>query len=181
MPRSAKPNLLQRFWRDRRGVAAIEFAVIAPVMITFYYGMTEVTQAMMADRRNSHVASAVGDLVTQSSQISTAELTDIFSIGQKIMAPFPSSTLKMRVMGVSVNATGVAKVDWCDVSGLTDLADGATVTLPANLVANGESIVIAESSYTYDSPLDRFIPSALTFSVKIYMKPRRSNKVMRSA
>jgi len=174
-------GFLRRFGRDRRGVAAIEFAIIAPVMITFYYGMTEVTQGMMADRRNSHVASAVGDLVTQSSQISTAELTDIFSIGQKIIAPFPTTSLKMRVMSVTVDASGVAKVDWCDVSGLPDISDGTTVTLPANLVGNNESIVISESSYTYDSPLDRFIPTPLTFNEKIYLKPRRSTKVMRGA
>ena len=60
------------------------------------------------------------------------------------------------------------------------LLDGATVTLPANLLANNESIVISESSYTYESPLGRFIPNGLTFNEKIYLKPRRSTKVMHS-
>jgi Flp pilus assembly protein TadG len=42
---------LSRFWRDRRGVSAVEFALIAPVLMIFYFGMAELTEAMMAQRR----------------------------------------------------------------------------------------------------------------------------------
>ncbi|MES2341384.1 MAG: TadE/TadG family type IV pilus assembly protein, partial [Pseudomonadota bacterium] len=72
---------------DRRGAAAVEFAFVAPVMILIYYGMAELTQAMMADRRASHVASAIGDLVAQDTDISATEMTDIFNVGKAIVAP----------------------------------------------------------------------------------------------
>ena len=65
---------LKHLIKDRRGAAAVEFAFIAPVMILMYYGLAELTQAMMADRRASHVASAIGDLVAQDTAINTTEI-----------------------------------------------------------------------------------------------------------
>lgn len=176
-------GLLRRLARDRRGVSAVEFALIAPAMIAFYFGLAEMTQATMADRRNAHVASAVGDLVAQSSQLTNANMTDIFAISQAIIAPFPTTTLGVRVTSVTVNSSGVGKVDWCDVngSGLSDLTNGATFTLPTGLVPNGESIIIAESVYSYDSPVHRFIPGLVNFTEKLYLKPRKSSKVLRTA
>jgi hypothetical protein len=32
-----------RFGRDRRGVSAVEFALLAPIMITLYFGCVEVS------------------------------------------------------------------------------------------------------------------------------------------
>ena len=69
---------LKSFWRDRRGVSAVEFALIAPVLVIFYCGLAELTQAMMAQRRLSNIASSIGDLVAQSAQLNDASRDDIF-------------------------------------------------------------------------------------------------------
>ncbi len=65
MRRAVRTGLLKRLLQDRRGVSAIEFALIAPVMITIYFGLIEFSQGYMAERRAGHVASMVADLVAQ--------------------------------------------------------------------------------------------------------------------
>ena len=52
---------IRGFWRDPRGVSAVEFALIAPLLILMYCGMAELSLAMMAQRRLSNIASAIGD------------------------------------------------------------------------------------------------------------------------
>ena len=98
---------LTRFRRDQRGVAAVEFALIAPVLIAMYFGLAEYCQAMMADRKATHVASSIGDLVAQSDQVTAADLADIFAIGKPLIAPFPTTDLKIRVASVK-NTNNVA-------------------------------------------------------------------------
>jgi Flp pilus assembly protein TadG len=56
---------------DVRGVSAVEFALIAPVMILFYAGMVDLCQGYMALKRTSH-ASAVADLASQSRSMTKA-------------------------------------------------------------------------------------------------------------
>jgi Flp pilus assembly protein TadG len=173
---------LRRFAADRRGVSAIEFAIIAPLLITFYLGMAETTQAMMAKRKASHVASVIGDLVAQDQSVTDAEMTDTWTIGNALLSPFPTTgLLKMRVTSVTANAAGEAKVDWSDNSGWTDVSNGSTWTgIPAGLITAGQSLIIAETSYAYDSPIKKYVPNTLNFARTYYLRPRKIKTVLRS-
>ena len=105
-------RLLARFGADRRGGAALEFALIAPVMVTLYFGAVEFSQAFLAQRKADHVASAVGDLVARARTVSTGDLSDYFTIGSQIMAPFPSGGLGIRVTSLTEGASGAPTVSW---------------------------------------------------------------------
>ncbi|MGZ6014695.1 MAG: TadE/TadG family type IV pilus assembly protein [Phenylobacterium sp.] len=168
-------RLLRKFRRDKRGAAAVEFALIAPAMVMMYAGLVEICQAMIAERKANHVASAIGDLTTQVESVSTTDLTDIFSIGNTVMAPFDTSSLQMRLTSVTADATGTPKLDWSRGSGGFAAAASAP-SLPMTLAA-GDSIVIAESRYQYTSVMRYFIPAGLNYSEVYYLRPRRSDKV----
>lgn len=171
--------MLKRLAKDKRGVSAVEFALVAPVMILLYFGLAELTMAMMAERRASHTASAIADLVAQTPQINQTEMDAIFMIGDAILKPFPTTTLKMRVTSVKADANNIPKVTWSKSKNLSPLTAGSTVTsFPANLLAANESLVMAESSYTFTSPLKKVMPNGITFSQKFYLKPRKSAEVV---
>ena len=173
-------SFLKRLKGDRRGVSAVEFALIAPVLIVFYFGIAELTQAMMADRRTSHVASSIGDLVAQDDTITNAEMTDIFNIGGIVMSPFNTSSLKMRVSEITSNSANVSKIAWSDASNNTALTVGNTVTVPTGIISANQSVIMAEVSYTYDSPVDYVMPSPVTFTKVYYLRPRRTDTVTRT-
>ena len=169
---------LKRARSDQRGAAAVEFALIAPVAILLYCGFAELTMAMMAERRAAHAASVVADLVSQSPQVTVADVTDIFTIGNAIMNPFPSVPLKLRITSVTADVNGIPRVSWSQGHGLGALTTGATVSgFPANLLVAGDSVIKADVQYAYTSPLQMTIPNALTFNDTFYLKPRRSAAV----
>ncbi|WP_340647343.1 TadE/TadG family type IV pilus assembly protein [Phenylobacterium sp.] len=167
---------LRRLIKDRRGAAAVEFAFIAPVMILMYYGLAELTQGMMADRRASHVASAIGDLVAQDTAINTGEMNDIFNVGKAIIAPFPTAGLSMRVTSIRKDANGAIQVMWSKSSGSMGVLTTVS-SVPAGLITNNESVILAEASYVYNSTTKQVLPNALTFSQKYYLKPRKTAQV----
>ena len=170
-------QIWKKFGKDRRGVAAVEFALIAPVMVLLYCGLVELTQAVIAERKANHVAAAIGDLVTQADTVTTSDLSDIFTIGNTIMSPFPTTSLQMRVTSITADANGTPKVDWSHSSGsMTPMSVGSAVTVPITLNA-GDSVVEADSSYQYISVLQYVLPNALNYSEKYYLRPRRSDKV----
>jgi Flp pilus assembly protein TadG len=170
--------MLRRLRKDQRGVAAIEFALIAPVAILLYCGFAELTMAMMAERRAAHAASVVADLVSQSTQVTNAQMTDIFNVGNSILYPFPSTPLLLRVSSITADVNGVPKVTWSVGHGLGALTGGATVSgFPPNLLVAGDSVIKADVQYAYTSPLRMTLPNALSFSDTFYLKPRRSTAV----
>ena len=71
-----KRSLIRRLTGDERGVSAVEFAMLAPVLIAFYMGMTEFCQGFMAQKRMSHVSAMVADLVAQEETIAPATMAE---------------------------------------------------------------------------------------------------------
>ena len=172
---------LAALWRDCRGVSAVEFALIAPVLILFYCGMTELTGAIMAQRRLSHLASSVGDVVARESQLSNADLTNVFAVSKVLMAPFPTTALRMCLLSVVSDATGKDTVEWSEPSNTPDDCPAATTVLPATEIPIGalqpnKSVIVSKASYTYTSPVSA---RKLTFRRTFYLQPRGSDKVVR--
>jgi Flp pilus assembly protein TadG len=177
--RSRRPGFLARFAGAKGGLAAVEMALIAPVMIFGYFGLTEVTMAMMAHRRASHAVSTIGDLVTQSTQINAATMDDIFTIGTTMMRPFSSSTLQLRVTSVQMDASQNITVIWCKTSGGAALMSGTVNDAKLKtLMKPWDSIIITDMAYSYKSPFGQALPDALNFSDKAYLRPRRSDQVL---
>jgi Flp pilus assembly protein TadG len=174
-PRSK--GFMTRLRRDQRGISAVEFALLAPVMIAFYFGLTEFCQGYMAQKRLSHTASAVGDLVAQTDTLTRHQLDDIIAIGSMIMKPFNDTTLTTRISSVTRDANGVAKVDWSRAHRIAPLRSNATVTVPDGVIANGESLIMTETSYDYASPIQYLMPAVTKFSNVFYLRPRRVEKV----
>jgi Flp pilus assembly protein TadG len=169
---------LHRLTRDAGGAAAVEFALIVPLLALIYFGVVEVTQAAMTEQRVAHTASAIGDLVAQSSTITSAEVTDVFTVGQAIMNPYPTGGLQMRISSLTADANGNVTVAWSQGSGMTALSKGSTVSgLPSNVIKAGESVIEGDAKYVYTSVFGVVLPQPITFNETYYLRPRLSTQV----
>jgi Flp pilus assembly protein TadG len=164
--------------RDSRGVAAVEFALLLPILLLLYFGVVELTQGVMTQQRANHVAATVGDLVSQSSTLTSADMADIFNVGATVMYPYPTTSLKLRVSSLTADVHGNVAVAWSQASGMTALTKGSSVSgLPTSVIAPGESVVMSESQYIYTSVFGQIMPTPVVFNEKAYLHPRLSTTV----
>jgi len=170
---------LLRFRRDQRGVSAVEFALLLPLMITLYLGGVEVSQAISIDRKVSLTARTVADLVARSTGFSQAEMTNIFNAATAVAAPYPVANIKVKVSQISIKADGTTTIDWGDAKNTTKRTNGETVSVPAGLkVAGKDSYLIwAEVEYSYTPTIGYVITGTLNLADQIYMRPRQSDNV----
>jgi Flp pilus assembly protein TadG len=186
-------NFALRWRADRKGIAAVEFAFIVPIMMVMFIGAVEFSQAITVDRRVTQVAGSVADLVARKeTSISNSEITDILRIGGFIMAPYSQSPLQVVVRNVtssSKDATSTKQSWQCTFSGAgtnptpSCACMNDTYALPAGLVTTNDSVVVAEVTYTYTPILfDYFLkqgfpngaggPGTYALTERIFMKPR---------
>ena len=168
-------GFLRRFGRDGSGVSAVEFAMIAPVLILIYFGLAEFCQAYMAQRRMSHSTSQVADILAQYQTVDTNLIDDTFALGGLVLAPFPDAALALRVTAITRDANGVARVTWSRSKGMTPR--NGTVTVPSGLIENGESIIMSEGTYDYVSPLNQVLPGTRKFTHTFWLRPRVVNAI----
>ena len=85
--------------RDQRGVAALEFALMAPLLLSMYFVTMEVAQAIETNKKVGRVSSMVADLVTQQQTITKSELEAIMSIGESTLQPYDRSKPTIIITG----------------------------------------------------------------------------------
>jgi Flp pilus assembly protein TadG len=173
-------NGFRRLLIDRTGVAAVEFALIFPLMITFYFGAMETSHMLTANRRVTSVAYTAADITAQAISVSDADVTDIFSASAAILRPFSTTPLSIRISSVVANSSGVNKVAWSDGYQIAGRAVNSTMTLPAGLTSPGTSVIVAEVTYQYSSPISQTITEDISFTDTAYLKPRRAGQVART-
>ena len=166
---SSMPRAFRRFGRDRRGVSAVEFAFIAPLMIGLYLGCTEISDGVAADRKVSLTAGALANLPAQVATITIAEMTNILDASSAIIAPYAAANLKMTVTCLSIDANKNVKVKWSVTKNGT--VEAGTLTIPSPLQVPG-ALIYSEVSYAYTPVVGYTISGTLTLSDHMYMSPR---------
>ncbi|WP_417583971.1 TadE/TadG family type IV pilus assembly protein [Pelagibacterium sp.] len=140
-----------RLLANRKGMAAVEFALIVPVLLVSYLGATDVTQGLAIDRKLGQVASTVSDLVAQEDTITRDQVHGFFESGLAIMRPFDFESTKLRltiieVDGGSTEVTGATARNWN-----IEARNGQSYDLPNDMIAlsEGRYVVVADVSYDF--------------------------------
>jgi Flp pilus assembly protein TadG len=153
--------------------------MLLPLMLSLYFGTVEISQGIAADRKITLTARTIGDLVSQVPSIGTPEMTNALNAAAAVIAPFPTSNLKVTVSSILIDPAGKATVDWSDTLNGTARAKGSTVTLPAALNVPNTSLIWSEVQYTYKPVIGYVVTGTLTLKDQIYMRPRLSDSVTR--
>lgn len=153
-------SLLQRlraiighFAGDAQAVAAVEFALVVPVMLLLYVGSVEAGSVISVDRRVQTVAGSMGDLVSRSNvKIAACDIKDFFQASAGIMAPYSSTPLQQVVSSIFVKADGTTSVQWSEsMGGAVALKAGDAYPLPSAMknVSLNAYVIVATASYAY--------------------------------
>ena len=167
---SSMLQAFRRFKRDRRGVSAVEFAFIAPLMIGLYLGCTEISDGVAADRKVSLTAGALANLPAQVATITIAEMTNILDASSAIIAPYDAGKLKMTVSCLSIDANKNVKVKWSVTR--NGAVESGTLTIPPALAVANTQLIYSEVSCAYTLIVGYTISGTLTLSDHMYMSPR---------
>jgi Flp pilus assembly protein TadG len=172
-----------RLVRDRSGIAAVEFAMILPVMLVLLFGTVEFSSGVEVDRKVNLIAHTLSDLTSQSpaTGISAAELGFFFSAGTSILQPYSSAPLNQVISELYVDPnTGKAYVQWSQgFQGGVGRAKGSVVSIPPTLAVGGTYLIFSEVNYLYKPTIGYVMSSAgVTLSATAYTRPRQASCVI---
>lgn len=150
---AASTRILAAFGKDRRGIAALEFALIAPVMIMLLLGSIEITNGFDVNKKLARAGATVGDLVTQQQSVTKEKIADIMEIGTSILLPYRRDLPTITIASINIDANGNATVAWSQrkqgqaIS--TPYTKGSTIAIDSNLKIPASNFVRVETSIAY--------------------------------
>ncbi|MCV0395009.1 MAG: pilus assembly protein [Rhizobiaceae bacterium] len=181
--------------KDRRGVAAVEFAFVAPLLIALYFTTIEISQAIDTNKKVGRLASMVGDLVTQQQTVTKADMRGILDVSNTVLFPYSRSKATVTITAIEVTdeATPKTKVVWSyrklpNGSFQNGYAKDSLTTLPASLTVAGSFLIRVEADLRYypillwsaEAKADIGLAAAfdkLEMGESYLLRPRRSTRI----
>ena len=185
-------TLFGRFANDNKGVAAVEFALLAPLMVTLMLGALEVTQSIWADGKVEQATSTIGDLVSRTPEMSDIEYRNLGEAGPLVLRPNPQNDLKFivtSIIGCLQDPSEPATSDldyyvlWSrvwqggNVSASPYNRDQQFTQQPASLdIADGDTLIVTEGSYNYSPTISRTVGQSWEMGGYAFHQPRDKSK-----
>jgi Flp pilus assembly protein TadG len=174
---ATKPRWLDRFAREERGVALLEFAFVLPFLVLLFIGGFQLMDAISAYRKVGSTVRTLADLTTQNTTMTAAEADEILSASRQVMAPYSPSSAALRISQIQIDAGGRATINWSRALNGTAYATGAVVTMPTGLSTANSYYIFSEINYTYTPRIASTLIGTIPLKQTIYMSPRNSEFV----
>lgn len=175
----ALAHRLRRLPTDQRGISAVEFAMILPIMLVLYVGTVEVGEGFSIQRKVTRVTSALNDMVTQARAIDNRDMRNILDAAAAIMTPYSSDNLRIVLTGVDVDGQGRPIVAWSDARNATPRVEGSIMPVPESMQIRNTFLVVAEVNYHYRPVLGYVLTGTFNLDDQFYLRPRLSSEIER--
>ncbi len=170
---------------DGRGVAAIEFAMLLPIMLVLFFGTVIFSSAIAVDRKITLMAQTFSNLVSENYAVTGVQLQNFFNADNAIMTPYDSSVTTAVITELYIDPTTLApKVIWSlayhGASAASVAAHGSTYVVPnfpSSLAVGGTYLIYSEIGYLFTPPAAGamgFMQNGINLSDVSYTRPRQS-------
>jgi len=146
-------ELWRDLWRDRSGVAMIEFAAFLPVLVLLLLGGVDLARFIIVNQKLDRVAAGMGDLVAQAQTLTTAQLNDIYAATKFIATPFDFSSNGVVIVSSVSLTSGVMRINWQSrgsgsLNAVSKIGTaGGVAKLPTGMTVTGTNTLIAAEVY----------------------------------
>jgi Flp pilus assembly protein TadG len=196
----------RRFLASTRGLAAIEFGLVFPMLLVMLLASIDAGRAIAIYMKVRAAAYALDAMANQYPIIQDTDMQNIEGAAAAVLAPYASGPVGLRISQIEIT-TGGPVVAWSDGLNMTPYAKNyGGVSVPANLAGtsapnnacpasppsanlyttgnvNGKGcyLLFAEVQYTYTPMFGQFITGSITLSDKLFVTPRNSTCVVRNS
>lgn len=173
---------------DRSGTAAVEFALVVPILITLFMGSYETANLVLAYMKLEASAETAADLVAQTRVnmvLQSADFTNITNAANQVLTPLPTSGSQLKIAYASITySTGTPVIDWhvevnsASPISLAHIPNNANLANLGNEVAGAtDSLIVVTLTYSYSSPISYVLNSSYTLTESAFNRPRYMNCV----
>lgn len=174
-----RTSIYRRFVASTRGVAAIEFAMILPVLVLMFLASFDASNAIAIYMKVRTATYALGAITNQYTTIQSTDMTAITSATSAVIAPYSGTPTVVIITQIKATSASAATVSW-SYSPTAGKALTSVTNLPANLAKNSCNntypcyLIYSQVSYTFTPTFSYFISGTLNLSDSLYVTPRSS-------
>lgn len=171
-------STLRHILRARsRGVVALEFAAVAPMIVIMFLGTFQILNAVTAYRKLTDTTVELANITCQYTTMGQTDVNTVLNAAATIMAPYPTTPMSIVLSEVTTDNNGNATVTWSKAFQGTPLAKGSSITMPTGFDTPNTNYIVVQSTYTFTPTIGESIVGSIPLSREAVMLPRASASI----
>lgn len=137
-------EFIRRCWQTRSGVAAVEFALILPVLVVILFGLLSIYTVAMSAKYAQHTVFAITDIATRQTSFDDDRFDALAASAEALMQTSPGSNTVTFTMASVIKPTAGTWEDW-EIDWQKSYNGASPLTLE-DIVSSGHTPVLQQGN-----------------------------------
>lgn len=167
-----------RWIESEEAVAAVEAALIFPILLTMLLGVFDMGNAILANQKTIRSSQIVADLITRDRTVNTAEIDEAIESGRLAFETMSSNSYGVDIVSIRFDDTATPQIIWRETRDMTPVAD--VEARVAGLAEAGNGVVMVAVEYEFDPVFVGIITDTMQMQEIAFARGRKSAVVNRN-
>lgn len=178
MIRAATGKILQRWLKGTEGLAAVEAAMIFPLLLTLMLGAFDLGNAILINQKAIRASQVTADLVTRGRSVNNTAIEEAIEAGRLAFAPFSTTPFGIDIVSIRFDDKGEGQIVWRETRKMSALDNVIERVTP--MAEPGEGIMVVAVEYGYKPVFSGFAVGAIDMQEVAFARGRKSAVVSRN-
>lgn len=172
-------RLFKKWIKDDSGLAAVEAALIFPMMLVLLVGVFDGGNAILANQKTVRASQVVADLIARSGTATEADISEAIEAGRLAFAPLPVGSYGIDIVSLRFDDDANTEIVWRETQNISGVPDALAAV--AALQEANEGVVMVTVEYQYDPIFVGFVFDVINMREVAFSRGRNSPVITRGS
>ena len=164
-------EMLFKWYGEEKAIAAVEMALVFPFLITMLFGIVDIGQGILFNKKAISATHIAADLLARNISVSDDDVNQAIEAARLSFDPYPTGSFGIDIAGIQFQGAGAdPTVVWRDTQNMAANEDVLTGSI--GLGTEDEGVVAVTVVYTFDPPFAGILIGSIDMQEVAYMRGR---------
>ncbi|MCC6597247.1 MAG: pilus assembly protein [Alphaproteobacteria bacterium] len=170
-------GFFQRWLRARDGIAAIEAAMVFPLLMTLLLGTFDMGNAILSNQKTIRASQIAADLVTRTRSVDSAMIDEAIEASRLAFSPFSTNSYGVDMVSISFDDDSNPQIVWRETRNMTAVAD--VLDRVSALAEPGGGVMVVVVEFSFEPIFAGFVVDEIQMQEVAFARGRKSAVVSR--
>ncbi len=165
-------GLFHRWLKNEEGLAAMEAAMIFPILMTLLLGTFDMGNGILANQKTIRASQITADLLARNKSVSSTMLTESIEAGRLAFEPLSTTSYGIDIISIRFDNNSQPQIVWRETQNMTAVADVLDRVAP--LGAPGEGVLVVAVKYDFEPIFSGFVVDSISMREIAFARGRKT-------
>ncbi len=170
-------TIISRWFREEHGMAAVEMAMVFPIMLVLFVGVIDVGNAILANQKTIRASQVVADLLARENLASDADISEAIEAGRLALEPLNLASFGVDIISIRFDEDEASEIVWRETVNMTPVSNPLSDV--SALEDSNEGVLMVAVQYDFEPMFAGFVIDTVEMQEVAFSRGRSSPVIAR--